>query len=301
MGPLQPLSLVCWLLLAATAQMNGPWVNSSFLSATAGDNVTLRCFSDKNAGLGANLYWYKQSLGKKPTVISSFFLYDKRVDKKTQIHEGFGTGDRFTVENNDSVYNLHIQSVRVNDSALYHCVRCFLHHNVFLESILVVVQSSKLTAEVLQTQLVDIDRGESVSLNCSVQTGSCNEAHSVHWFKKSEESTAGVLYSRGNSSDQCEKSMDSPTNSCFYNLHIHNVNSEQTGTYYCAVAACGQVLFGNGTRLRIRELKSRMLSMTNREEQDEDSLHYAALNVQSSSRRQRVTAQTDCVYSGVHL
>uniref|UniRef100_A0AAV2KQT0 Secreted protein n=1 Tax=Knipowitschia caucasica TaxID=637954 RepID=A0AAV2KQT0_KNICA len=36
-------------------------------------------------------------------------------------------------------------------------------------------------------------------------------------------------------------------------------------------------------------------------EQDEDSLHYAALNVQSSSRRQRVTAQTDCVYSRVHL
>uniref|UniRef100_A0AAV2KT00 Uncharacterized protein n=1 Tax=Knipowitschia caucasica TaxID=637954 RepID=A0AAV2KT00_KNICA len=97
-----------------------------------------------------------------------------------------------------------------------------------------------------------------VEFRGSVQTGSCIGAHSVHWFKKSEESTAGVLYSRGNSSDQCEKSTDSPTNSCFYNLHIHN-------------------------------------------EQDEDSLHYAALNVQSSSRRQRVTVQTDCVYSRVHL
>uniref|UniRef100_A0AAV2KN94 Ig-like domain-containing protein n=1 Tax=Knipowitschia caucasica TaxID=637954 RepID=A0AAV2KN94_KNICA len=197
------------------------------------------------------MFWYKQSLGMKPVLVSTHYKY--------RIHGEFQSSNRFRMEVDEGNCNLHIQNASLSDSAVYHCVREYIHQSEFLESITVFVQSSKRTAEVLQTQLVDIDRGESVSLNCSIQNGSCNGAHSVYWFKKSEESTAGVIYSRGNSSDQCEKSTDSPTNSCFYNLHIHNVSSDQTGTYYCAVAACGQVLFGNGTRLRIREVSEMLV------------------------------------------
>uniref|UniRef100_A0A3B3ZY93 Ig-like domain-containing protein n=1 Tax=Periophthalmus magnuspinnatus TaxID=409849 RepID=A0A3B3ZY93_9GOBI len=90
------------------------------------------------------------------------------------------------------------------------------------------------------------------SLYCTVQTGCCEGQHRVHWFKQSEESAAGVLYSHGGSSKKCKNDTDSPTNSCVYKLPIHNVSSEQTGTYYCAVATCGQVVFGNGTRISIK-------------------------------------------------
>ncbi|KAK7904668.1 hypothetical protein WMY93_017275 [Mugilogobius chulae] len=183
--------------------------------------------------------------------------------------------------------------------------------------------------------------------NCvtTMKTEGCDGPHRVHWFKQSETSAGGVLYSSGGNSDQCEsKTKKGPTNSCVYNLNIHNVSSNETGTYYCAVAACGRVLFGNGTRVNIKdgansyiiymmagalafslvlvlvlalcicsikkknnrlstELKRQRgrSSMTNAagQEQEIDSLNYAALKIHPSSKRQRAPAETDCVYSRV--
>ncbi|TWW63291.1 hypothetical protein D4764_03G0002990 [Takifugu flavidus] len=32
---------------------------------------------------------------------------------------------------------------------------------------------------------------------------------------------------------------------------MRNLNTSKAGTYYCAVATCGRILFGNGTKLDI--------------------------------------------------
>ncbi|XP_055012195.1 uncharacterized protein LOC110168903 [Boleophthalmus pectinirostris] len=101
-------------------------------------------------------------------------------------------------------------------------------------------------------ELETVKPGISLVLNCKVHFGTCAGEYRVHWFKQSEESAAGVLYSHGGSSDQCDNNTNTSTNSCVYSLPIHNVSSEQTGTYYCAVDACGQVLFGNGTRVNMK-------------------------------------------------
>uniref|UniRef100_A0A8C2JVM1 Uncharacterized protein n=1 Tax=Cyprinus carpio TaxID=7962 RepID=A0A8C2JVM1_CYPCA len=75
---------------------------------------------------------------------------------------------------------------------------------------------------------------DSVDLHCSVLTDKCVGNHNTH---------PGIIYKHGNINDQCEKNSekDSHVQSCIYN----------DGIYYCAVAMCGEILFGNGSRLEI--------------------------------------------------
>ncbi|KAL7876181.1 hypothetical protein AOLI_G00111440 [Acnodon oligacanthus] len=52
---------------------------------------------------------------------------------------------------------------------------------------------------------------------------------------------AGFIYIHPHTSDECEKSSetDSPTQSCVCKIPKRNLSLSDAGTYYCAVAACG--------------------------------------------------------------
>ena len=99
--------------------------------------------------------------------------------------------------------------------------------------------------------------GDSVTLTCSLFSDSvktsCGDEHSVLWFRVgSEKSHPNIIYAEGNRRDGCDKKPDarSPAMSCFYSFS-KTVSSSDAGTYYCAVASCGEILFGNGTKLDI--------------------------------------------------
>ncbi|XP_042185284.1 uncharacterized protein LOC112260995 [Oncorhynchus tshawytscha] len=174
-----------------------------------------------------------------------------------------------------------------------------------------------------------VQPGDSVTLNCTIHNETCAGEHSVYWVRHgSGESHPGIIYTHGDMSDQCEKSPEagSPTQSCVYNLPKRNLSLSDARTYYCAVASCGEILFGNGTKLEIKDtggdpllllyclssalgvsfiliifLGYIMYKMNKRkclhilppiyncssQDQDADSLHYVALNLRNKKNRSR--------------
>ncbi len=218
---------------------------SGFIFAEAGDILTLECVCEGDASKW--FYWYKQPLGQKPKFISRYS--DSQISHT--FSDEFKNNPRFTLDTGNCKNHLIISDLHTSDSATYYCISSYAYVLKFVEGITVIVKSSGLhiPALVHQSTSETIQPGGSVTLNCTVQTGTCDGEHSVYWFKNSGESHPGLIYTHGGSSDQCERNYNTPTQTCVYNLPMTNLSRSHSGTYYCAVASCGHILFGNGTKL----------------------------------------------------
>ncbi|XP_034092103.1 uncharacterized protein LOC117559443 [Gymnodraco acuticeps] len=310
-----------------------------FVSATAGENLTLQCFYE--VGDTTWLFWCKQNPGQKPTLLSSINL----PQTKNYFYEELKKNVHFTLNSGKS--NLTILDLHISDSATYYCATLSNIGLTFEEGSIISVKGSGLNPppSVHQSASEIIQPGGSVTLNCTVHTGSCDGEHSLYWFKHSEDSP-GLLYTHGGRNDQCERKPNTQTHTCDYNLPMENLNISHAGTYYCAVASCGHILFGNGTKLDfedevdclvyflsgslafnsilvillaflVHKMKKRNTCQSMESEarlstpstanaegyQDAGSLHYAAVsvNVPNRSRRQRNIPNDECVYSAVKL
>ncbi|XP_074479448.1 uncharacterized protein LOC141760494 [Sebastes fasciatus] len=245
--------LTC-LLLGKMAHVTGLISSSSvrqqrgFVSANVGNNVTLKCFYEGSEP--AWLYWFMQTLGQKPRLISSTYM-----DTTATFYQEFKNNPRFTVDKENSKNHLTIFDLRISDSAIYYCAASASLALYFAEGTLVSVQGSGLNTPALVQQSASetVQPGGSVTLNCTVHNGTCDGQHSVYWFRNSEESHPGLIYTHGGRNDQCEKKPNTQTHTCVYNLPIKSLNRSHVGTYYCAVASCGHILFGNGTKLDFKD------------------------------------------------
>ncbi|XP_033992323.1 uncharacterized protein LOC117487772 [Trematomus bernacchii] len=239
--------LTC-LFLGTIAQTTDRKLSSSvrqekrYISANVGVNVTLPCSNEDDDT--NRLYWFKQTLGQKPRLISSVTPYDAR----PTFYDEFNNKSRFTLDHGKSTNHLTILNVHISDSATYYCAFTNRYVVNFAEGTTISVTGSGLNPppSVHQSASEIIQSGDSVTLNCTVHTGSCDGEHSVYWFKNSEDSP-GLLYTRGGS--QCERKPNTQTHTCVYNLPMESLNLSHAGTYYCAVASCGHILFGDGTKL----------------------------------------------------
>ncbi|XP_078792438.1 uncharacterized protein LOC101169755 [Oryzias latipes] len=221
------------------------WQKSGFLSVNVGDTVTLECSYE-----GYELTWiswYKQSLGGKPELMSSFYAYSTEVT----FFDEFKDNSRFKLDIENKNHHLKILNLQFSDSATYYCAVSYAMILKFTEGVTVNVKGSGLTvmSSVDQSSSENIHAGDSVTLNCTVHTGSCDEEHRVYWFKDSEDSHPGLIYTHGGRNDQCDRKNNTQTHSCVYELPIKKATESHAGIYYCAVVSCGHILFGNGTKL----------------------------------------------------
>uniref|UniRef100_A0A7N8XMN4 Ig-like domain-containing protein n=1 Tax=Mastacembelus armatus TaxID=205130 RepID=A0A7N8XMN4_9TELE len=279
-----------------------------FVSVKTGGNVTLQCFYQSD--VAARFYWYKQTLGQKPRIISSYYKYDKTVTFHNELNN-----PRFMLETGNGENHLAITDLSISDSGTYYCASSYLYMFDFAEGTVVSVQGSGLNipAQVHQSASESIQPGGSVTLDCTVHTGTCDGEHRVYWFKYSGQAHPGLIYTHGGSNDQCERKPETQTHSCVYNLRMNSLNVSDAGTYYCAVASCGHMLFGNGTRLDLEVLINSdasvnlLLSVSVQIQKtligcvdNVDNVHYAAVRVKTGSRsRKQRDATEECVYSRV--
>ncbi|XP_067117264.1 uncharacterized protein [Osmerus mordax] len=222
--------------------------DSHLKSVDVGDTVTLHCFY--KVTMSIHLSWYRQTLGDKPQLVSTL-----KFGQQSRLHNQFKDNPRFSVHCGEN--HLNISDVQPSDSAMYFCCESSENYGMmeFADGVFLNVKGSNTNEVVQQPVSESIQPGGSVTLNCTIHTETCPGEHSVYWFRHgSGESHPGILYTHGGKSDQCEKGPEagSPTQSCVYNLHKRNLSLSDAGTYYCAVASCGKILFGNGTMLNIK-------------------------------------------------
>ncbi|XP_037390799.1 uncharacterized protein LOC108416294 isoform X2 [Pygocentrus nattereri] len=219
----------------------------------SGSNVTIKCGHKMDSdSKTVFLAWYKQSLGKVPEYVVRLF----GDERKPRFIQSF-SNERFTLDEEE--FGLIINGIKEEDAGTYFCGKVKQNAVEFESGTLLLFQAVK-TDQHPVTEMV-IKTGDSVTLQCSVEslTPDCSGDHSVYWFRHgSGESHPGIIYTHGNRSDECEKSSetDSPTQSCVYKLPTRNLSLSDAGTYYCAVAACGQILFGDQTKVTVQENNS---------------------------------------------
>ncbi|KAG9274122.1 hypothetical protein AMEX_G11007 [Astyanax mexicanus] len=208
-----------------------------------GENISLTCnFSSLDATATA---WFKQIPGEKPLRIVSAFRA-----ASVEFDNGFDKRGRFIALREANKFTLNITNAETSDSAIYYCsVAAYASIGLGACTVLVLEDHPGVFQPPVSNP---IKLGGNTSLECSILTNRCSEDHSVYWFRQgSGESDPGIIFTHGNRSDQCKKSSEtvSPTQSCIYKLPKNNLSLSDAGTYYCAVAACGEILFGNGTKL----------------------------------------------------
>uniref|UniRef100_A0A672IN45 Ig-like domain-containing protein n=1 Tax=Salarias fasciatus TaxID=181472 RepID=A0A672IN45_SALFA len=203
-------------------------------------NVTFTC--PRIFGTKVNMYWIRVVSGKNPEFLGGTIGFNSSEVNQTP---------HYTTKQGPGTFILHIHQTQINDTGLYYCIHTSWANMSFSKGVFLKVQGKMNVCFSLVIQAppsAAVHPGESVSLQCSVLSDSeektCSEDYRVHWFRAgSHQSHPSFIYTHGGNAE-CGNS----SQKCFYNFS-KKVSVSDAGTYYCAVAACGEVMFGNRAKL----------------------------------------------------
>ncbi|XP_044062111.1 signal-regulatory protein beta-2-like [Siniperca chuatsi] len=225
-----------------------------------GENVTLTC-TRQRTWHSTYLFWIRLVSGTFPEILGGTLSYD---------FEGVDETNHITTKQEPGTFVLHITKTQLSDTAVYYCIKVKKRNMMFSKGIFLRIKGPEPDITVVTQDFPSdpVHPGDSVTLQCSVlsdsENTSCLEGHKVSWFRAgSDESHPSLIYAQGKKSDECEKSLeDHSPQKCVYSFS-KKVSSSDAGTYYCAVATCGEILFGNGTKLDIEVVSNWDLQKAN--------------------------------------
>uniref|UniRef100_A0A3B5KU25 Ig-like domain-containing protein n=1 Tax=Xiphophorus couchianus TaxID=32473 RepID=A0A3B5KU25_9TELE len=219
-----------------------------------GDNVTLKCsFPEEKTSSSSELHWYKQSAG------NALELILKLMENTRPTYGPEFLGSRLTATYTEKIGNLMIRKTTEGDEGMYHCAVIDWNKNIWQGTYLIVlcigntVVSSNYTVVQTPTISKPVHPGDPVTLQCSVLSSSdskkCSGDLNLFWIRAGDKSLPNYIYTDGNRENKCEEKLDSQQR-CVYNFS-KTVNASDA-TFYCAVATCGEIYFGNGTNIDIK-------------------------------------------------
>ncbi|XP_053538272.1 uncharacterized protein LOC108268723 [Ictalurus punctatus] len=229
--------------IADSTQREGVNQPNTMITADVGENVTLHCFRPGEENT-YSIVWYKQKVGHEPRVMV-LVHHEPKYEKEF-------SPPKFSIEKEikEKGFHLKIANVEPSDEAMYFCgFRDFLIR-FGKGTFLAVKGDGDVKVSVFQSGVSDsVPAGASVTLQCSVLSESRSAELQVLWFRAAPpQSHPQIIYTHHNSSHHCESG--SSTHTCVYNFSKNILSLNDTGTYYCAVAVCGKIIFGNGTRVQ---------------------------------------------------
>ncbi|XP_060782801.1 uncharacterized protein LOC132890017 [Neoarius graeffei] len=240
-----------WITVMLFNQTDSALINdlnqpNPVIAAGVGENVILHCFQ-KREDNSRTIAWFKQKVGEVPQVLVTFQHDLKYKDEFKP--------PKFNIEKeNETGFHLKIVNVEPSDEALYYCglfYYCGLLSTFGKGTFLSVKGDGDVKVSVTQNGVLNsVPAGASVTLQCSVLSESRAAEHQVLWFRAAPpQSHPQIIYTHHSSSRQCESG--SSTHTCVYDFSKNILSITDTGTYYCAVAVCGKIIFGNGTRVQL--------------------------------------------------
>ncbi|XP_030596043.1 signal-regulatory protein beta-2-like [Archocentrus centrarchus] len=216
-----------------------------------GEPATLTCALPKElSSRGVN--WYKQSVGDTLKLIATLY-------KSTSDYGPGFSSTRIQVHKDKNFTSLTILKTVQEDEALYHCANTEWIGTTWSGTYLLIKGDtqgvSNYTVSQLLIEMNPVHPGDTMTLQCSVFSDSENKTCpgdlNVLWFRAgSNKSHPNIIYADRNRRNEYETRSETQQ-SCVFRFS-KNVSSSDAGTYYCAVATCGEILFGNGTTLDIQ-------------------------------------------------
>ncbi|XP_033949144.1 uncharacterized protein [Pseudochaenichthys georgianus] len=228
-----------------------------------GESVILTCALPNIEFSSRPLYWFKQNAGETLTLIVTLLG-----STKPEFAPTF-SDSRLEVKRHNKLSTLTIRTTIQEDEGMYHCSISELYGNPVWSGTHLLLKGNTQRTSNYSVQWPTLSDpappANSMTLQCSVLSKSENKTCpgdiSVFWFRAgSDKSRPGIIYTDGRRQEECEKLPDTQK-SCVYHFS-KNFSSSDALTYYCAVATCGEILFGDVTKLKIeRNASSEVIAL----------------------------------------